>query len=160
MKNEIELIKEKYHKAFGRLNADEESTLEFYYKMGKIRGVNSFLYVNEAIERTSMKQDLKKPICYIAGLLKSFYKNGLYSQLSGEENDLIYYVESKIGNLNDRNKNLLKKVISTVGTTKLMAAAAETLNNSKIQDTIIDEILLELVSIWNLKSECIIDKPK
>jgi hypothetical protein len=107
-----------------------------------------------------MKQDLKKPICYIAGLLKSFYKNGLYSQPSGEENDLIYYVESKIGNLNDRNKNLLKKVISTVGTTKLMAAAAETLNNSKIQDTIIDEILLELVSIWNLKSECIIDKPK
>lgn len=152
-KLELEGLKTKYYSNFGRLSIDEERTIEFYYKMGIIRGVESAKYINEAIERTAMKKDLHKPICYIAGLLKNFYKNGLYSQPSDEETDILYYIESKIGNLNERNRNLIIKIISTSGTTKLMAAAAETLNNSHIQDKIIDEILLKLTAIWYLNIE-------
>ena len=150
---ELEVLKSKYKYIFGRLNSDEEKTIEFYYKMGLIRGVDSFKYVIEAIDRASIKKDLHKPICYVAGLLKNFYKKGLYSQQSHEELDVLFYIESKIGNLNDRNRDLIISIISTSGTTRLMAAIAEVLNNSSIQDKIIDEILLQLTLIWNLNTE-------
>ena len=146
--NEIKILKEKYRSIFNRLNNDEEFTLEFYYNLGLTRGVNGYKYVNEAINRASMKQSLNKPISYIASLCKNFYKNGLYSQPSGEENDIIDYIEKKIGNISIDNKKLIQSAISEAGSIRVMASAAEILNNSKIQDIIIEKIILRIVEIW------------
>lgn len=143
--NEMNELKDKYKQIFGQLHLDEEKTIEFYYKLGAARGTDPFEYVSEAINRASMKQNIKKPISYIASLCKLFYKNGLYSQPSDGENFIIDYIQKKIGTIDERNVNLIQASISTNGTTKFMAATVEVLNSSKIQDKIIEEIMLKMV---------------
>lgn len=138
-----------YYNSFGRLTEDEEKTLEFYYKLGVVRGVDGFEYVNEAINRASMKQTIKKPISYIASLCKQFYKNGLFNQPFKEENDILDYIQSRVGNLSDDNRKLIQQSISRNGAVQVMASTAEVLNNSDIQDQIINEILLRMVKNWN-----------
>jgi fructose-1,6-bisphosphatase len=146
---EIEELKLLFKNAFGKLSDNDIKTLEFYYKMGIVRCVDGFKYVSEAINRASMKQNLTKPISYIASLCKNFYKNGLYTQPSQEEKDVIYYIERKIGQISNDNKKLIQTAISTSGCVKVMSGAAEVLNNSKLQDMIIDEILLKVVELWD-----------
>lgn len=141
-------LKEKYRKSFNRLSLDEEKTLEFYYKLGEARGIDGFLHVYEAINRASMKSNLDKPISYIASLCKNFYRNGIYSQPFQEENDIIKYVEAKIGTLSYDNKKLIQSAISSNGSVRVMASACEVLNNSKLQDRIIEEIILKVVEIF------------
>lgn len=143
--DEMNILKNKYKEVFNQLHLDEEKTIEFYYKLGIARGVDAFEYINEAINRASMKQNIKKPISYIASLCKQFYKNGLYSQPSDGEHFILDYIQKKIGSINDTNINLIQASISTNGATKVMAATAEVLNSSKIQDKIIEEILLKMV---------------
>lgn len=144
----IEELKRLFQSAFGRLSMNDARTLEFYYKLGKTRGVDGFQYVSEAINRASMKSDLDKPASYVASLCKNFYKNGLYSQPSSEENDIISYIESRIGKLSLDNKRLIQSAISSNGAVRVMAAASEVLNNSELQDKIIEEIILHVVKIF------------
>ena len=148
--DEIKLneLKHKYKTSFNRLSVDEERTLEFYYKLGETRGIDGFLHVYEAINRASMKENLSKPISYIASLCKNFYKNGIYSQPFQEENDIIKYVESKIGTLSHDNRKLIQSAISSNGSVRTMAGACEVLNNSKFQDRVIEEIILKIVEIF------------
>jgi hypothetical protein len=149
----LKQLKQLYKDSFNRLTLDEEKTLEFYYKLGETRGVDGYQYVNEAINRAIMKQNLSKPISYIASLCKNFYKNGLHSQPFQEENDLINYVESKIGKLSFDNKKLIQSAISTNGSVRVMAASAEVLNNSEFQSKIIEEIILKVVDIFGRPSK-------
>ncbi|GEM_PF-6160121 len=141
-------LKSKFYNSFGKLSDKDGRTLEFYYKFGLARGVDAYKYISEAINRTAMKKNLDKPISYFASLCKNFYKNGLYSQPSQEENDIIEYVESKIGLLSEDNKRLLQTAISTSGSVRVMSGAAEVLNNSKLQNKIMEEILLRIVELW------------
>lgn len=141
-------LKTKYRNSFNRLTLDEERTLEFYYKLGEARGIDGFLHVYEAINRASMKENLSKPISYIASLCKNFYKNGIYSQPFQEENDIIKYVESRIGNLSYDNKKLIQSAISSNGSVRVMAGAGEVLNSSKFQDRVIEEIILKVIEIF------------
>ncbi len=148
IQNDIELLKENFRKAFGKLSENDSRTIEFYYKMGIVRCVDGFEYVNEAINRASMKQKLSKPISYVASLCKNFYKRGLYSQPSQEENDIMEYIEKKIGSLSENNRILLLNAITSTGAVKVMASSVEVLNSSKIQDKIIEEIILKLIEMW------------
>jgi hypothetical protein len=144
----IEELKEAFQSSFNRLSLNDGRTIEFYYKLGETRGVDGFLYVGEAIKRAGMKKDLAKPISYIASLCKNFYKNGLYSQPSSEENDILSYIEGKIGKVSMDNRRLIQSAISTNGAVRVMAAASEILNNSDLQDRIIEEIVLGVVKIF------------
>lgn len=144
----VKSLKELYKKEFGRLTLDEERTLEYYYKLGETRGVDGYTYVRTAIERASFKGSLTKPISYIASLCKSFYRNGLYAQPFQEEMDIMTYIEKKIGSVSQDNKRLIQSAISTNGSTRVMAAACEVLNNSKLQDKVIEEIILKVVEIF------------
>lgn len=141
-------LKEKYRSSFNRLSVDEERTLEFYFKLGETRGVDGYLHVYEAINRASMKDNLSKPISYIASLCKNFYRNGIYSQPFQEENDIVKYIESKIGSLSYDNKKLVQSAITSNGSVRVMASACEVLNNSKLQDRIIEEIILKVIDIF------------
>jgi hypothetical protein len=144
----MDQLKEFYRDTFNRLTLDEEKTLEFYYKLGETRGVDGYLYVSEAIKRASIKAKLDKPISYIASLCKSFYARGLYAQPSQEEQDLLFYIENRIGNLSEDNRKLIQAAISKNGTTRVMAATGEILNNSHIQNQIIEKIILRVVEIF------------
>lgn len=144
----IENLKKLFKSTFNRLSLNDERTLEFYYKLGETRGVDGYLYVSEAIKRASMKRNLDKPISYVASLCKNFYKNGLYSQPSSEENDIISYIENHIGKLSIDNKRLIQSAISSNGAIRVMAAASEVLNNSELQDKIVEEIILGVVKIF------------
>jgi hypothetical protein len=141
-------LKKLYKNTFNRLKIDEESTLEFYYKLGEARGVDGYQYVEEAIKRASMKSKLDKPISYIASLCKNFYSKGLYAQPSKDEKELLKYIESKIGNLSEDNQKLIQKAISSNGSTRVMAATCEILNNSLVQDYIIEKIILRVVDLF------------
>jgi len=147
-KVKLQSLKNKYKSSFHRLSIDEEKTLEFYYRLGETRGVDGFLHVYEAINRASMKENLSKPISYIASLCKNFYKNGLYSQPFQEENDIVNYIETKIGTLGTDNKKIVQSAISSNGSVRVMAAACEVLNGSKLQDRIIEEIVLKIIDIF------------
>lgn len=144
----IENLKKLFKSTFNRLSMNDARTLEFYYKLGETRGVDGFQYVSEAINRASMKEGLVKPISYVASLCKNFYKNGLYSQPSSEENDIISYIENRIGKLSIDNKRLIQSAISSNGAIRVMAAASEVLNNSELQDKIVEEIILGVVKIF------------
>lgn len=144
----VERLKSAFHHSFKKISANDVRTLEFYYKLGETRGVDGFLYVSEAIKRASMKQNLNKPISYIASLCKSFYKNGLYAQPFSEENDIFNYLEGKIGKISIDNKKLIQSAISSNGAVRVMAAASEVLNNSPFQDRIIEEIIVGVVKIF------------
>lgn len=141
-------LKKMYQSSFNRLSANDERTIEFYYKMGETRGVDGYQYVSEAINRATMKKGLDKPISYVASLCKHYYKDGLYSQPSSEENDILSYIESKIGRISQGNKKLIQSAISTNGSVRTMAAASEVLNNSDLQDKIVEEIILGVVKIF------------
>lgn len=142
-------LKRSFKKQFNRLNIDEERTIEYYFKVAESRGLDGYKYVNEAIKRASMKNDLNKPISYIAGLCKNFFKNGLYSQPFQEENDILSYVESRIGKISLDNKKLIQNIISKQGAVRVMAAAGEVLNNSTLQDKFIEEIINRVIVIFN-----------
>jgi hypothetical protein len=148
---EIDNLKSMFKDNFGKLSNNDEKTIEFYYNMGLVRGINAYTYIEEAIKRASMKQNLSKPISYIASLCKSFYKHGLFYQPSNEETDIINYIESKIGEISNDNKKLIQTAISTSGCVRVMSGASEVLNNSKLQNMIIEEILLKVVEIWENK---------
>lgn len=146
-------LKGMFKSTFNRLSLNDERTLEFYYKLGETRGVDGHLYVEEAIKRASMKRNLEKPISYIASLCKNYYKNGLYSQPSSEENDIISYIESRIGKISHDNKALIQSAISTNGAVRTMASASEVLNNSELQNKVVEEIILKVAKIFGRTSQ-------
>jgi hypothetical protein len=58
-----------------------------------------------------MKTKLDKPISYIGSLCKNFYARGLYAQPFQEEQDVLFYIESKIGSLSEDNRKRIEKAI-------------------------------------------------
>jgi hypothetical protein len=139
---------ELYREYFNHLSIDEKNTLEFYFNLCETRGVDGLQYVRTAIERAHFKGSVKKPISYVASLCKSFLSRGLYAQPFQEELDILYYIKSKIGNISSDNIKLIQAAISTNGSTRVAAATAEILNNSNIQDEIVNKIILKVVEIF------------
>ena len=159
----LKKLKNKFFDAFGRLSENDGRTIQYYYMMGKMRGVDGFQYVSEAIKRASMKKTLDKPISYMASLCKNFYKNGLYAQPFQEEKDIIRYIQSRIGRLSLDNKTRIQAAISTNGAVRVMGATATVLSGftvledisgkSPIETEIIDRVIQMIEVIFGTPPE-------
>lgn len=120
IEGEIQALEHTYHQKMGNCDTNEREAIGEYYRMIEARRLPAYEWMMEAIHVTGKKEEGKRNINYMIGIIRKWLTHGFGYIPSMEEELIVGYIEEDYGvTLNSKARADLLSMLGKYGVVRL-----------------------------------------